>query len=180
MNMSRESTARNIEPAEATPVKVKKIGHVVFRVRDMDKTIKFWTEVMGFTLSDRNENGMVFLRYGSDHHSIGLVQATENNEVAEKSMVSFDHCAFEVASVSELFRIREFLRSKGVEIFFEGRRGPGCNIGVEFKDPNGFHVELYAALDQIGWDGKVRPPEQWSRAKSLEEAVANPVVGAKY
>ena len=35
-------------------------------------------------------------------------------------------------------------------------------------------------MDKIGGEGKSRPPEQWSRAKNLEEAVANPVAGVKY
>jgi hypothetical protein len=86
----------------------------------------------------------------------------------------------EVASVAELFKIREFLRAKGVKIVYEGWRGPGCNPGVEFLDPDGFNIELYAAMDQVGWDGKSRPADQLIRAKSLEEAVANPVPGVKY
>ncbi|HWP59277.1 MAG TPA: VOC family protein [Candidatus Acidoferrales bacterium] len=165
--------------AEETPVKVRKIGHVVFRVKNLDETIKFWTEVMGFKVSDRNEGGLVFLRYGSDHHNIGVAQASAG-ELPKKGEAGFDHIALEVGSVAELFQIRDFLRAKGVPIVFEGRRGAGCNIGIEFKDPNGFQIELYAAMDQIGWDGKSRPASQWRRASSLEEAVANPVEGAKY
>jgi len=75
---------------------------------------------------------------------------------------------------------REFLRAKGVKIVYEGRRGPGCNPGVEFLDPDGFNIELYACMDQIGWDQKSRPADQWRRASSLEEAVENPVIGVKY
>jgi hypothetical protein len=88
--------------------------------------------------------------------------------------------ALEVATVSELFKIRDFLRSKGVEIFYEGRRGPGGNPGVEFYDPDGYQIEIYACMDQIGADGKSRSSNEWSRAKTLEEAVANPLPGAKY
>lgn len=165
---------------ETTPVKVKKLGHTVFNVSDIEKTTKFWTEIMGFKVSDVNEHGMVFLRHGSDHHTVALAPAKEGGELPEKGRVGFDHCAFEVGSVTELFKIREFLRAKGVTIVFEGRRGPGCNLGVEFLDPDGFKIELYAAMDQFGWDGKSRPAEQWRRADSLEEAVAHPVAGAKY
>ena len=85
-----------------------------------------------------------------------------------------------MSTVSELFKIRDFLRAKGVPIVYEGRRGPGGNPGVEFKDPDGFNVELYASMDQIGPDGKSRPSEQWSRAKTLEEAASNPLPGVKY
>lgn len=165
---------------ETTPVRVKKLGHVVFTVSDIERTTRFWTEIMGFQVSDRNEHGMVFLRHGSDHHTIALVPAKSRHDLPKEGEPGFHHCALEVASVSELFKIREFLRAKGVKIIYEGRRGPGCNPGVEFVDPDGFNIELYASMDQIGWDGKSRPAEQWKRATTLEEAVQNPVAGVRY
>ena len=52
----------NPSTSETTPVKVKKLGHVVFTVSDIERTTKFWTEIMDFQVSDRNAYGMVFLR----------------------------------------------------------------------------------------------------------------------
>ena len=165
---------------ETTPVKVKKLGHAVFQVGDIERSTKFWTEIMGFKVSDKNENGMVFLCNASDHHTIALAPAKEQNELPGSGQVRFHHCALEVGSVSELFKIRDFLRSKDVKIIYEGRRGPGGNPGIEFMDPDGFNIELYTSMDQIGQDGKSRPASEWSRATTLEEAVANPLPGAKY
>jgi catechol 2,3-dioxygenase-like lactoylglutathione lyase family enzyme len=165
---------------EQTPIKIKKIGHVVLSVSDIERSTKFWTEVMGFKFSDRNETGMMFFRNSNDHHTVALIQATEKNQLPKRGEVGFDHMALEVGSVSELFQIRDFLRSKRVEIFYEGRRGPGGNPGVEFYDPDGYKIEIYAAMDQIGSDGKSRPADEWKRATSLEEAVANPLPGAEY
>jgi hypothetical protein len=51
---------------------------------------------------------------------------------------------------------------------------------VEFYDPDGYKIEIYAAMDQIGTDGRSRPANEWKRATTLEEAVANPLPGAKY
>src|SRR2546426_8836335 len=62
-----------------TPVKVKKLGHVVFTVTDIERTTRFWTEIMGFHVSDKNERGMVFLRNASDHHTVVLVPAQTNS-----------------------------------------------------------------------------------------------------
>lgn len=168
------------DDTDTTPIRVKKLGHVVFRVSDIERTTRFWTEIMGFKVSDTNERGMVFLRNASDHHSIALAPADSAEGLPGKEQVGFDHLALEVGSVAELFRIREFLRDRGVKIVFEGRRGPGCNPGVEFVDPDGYQLELYASMDQIGWEGKSRPPEQWRRASSLEEVVANPPLGVQY
>lgn len=165
---------------EQSPVKIKKIGHVVYTVSDVERTTKFWTEVMGFKISDRNETGMVFFRSGTDHHTVALMQAKEKNDLPKRGQVGFDHLALEVATVSELFKIRDFLKSKGVVITYEGRRGPGGNPGIEFLDPDGYQIEIYAAMDQIGTDGKSRPSNEWRRATTLEEAVANPLPGAEY
>jgi catechol 2,3-dioxygenase len=165
---------------EKSPIKIKKIGHVVLNVSDIERSTKFWTEIMGFKFSDRNEIGMAFFRNATDHHTIALVPAKEKNELPKRGQVGFDHMALEVATVSELFKIRDFLRSKGVEIFYEGRRGPGGNPGVEFYDPDGYKIEIYAAMDQIGTDGKSRPAAEWKRATTLEEAVENPLPGTEY
>jgi len=166
--------------AEGTPIKIKKIGHVVLSVSDVERSTKFWTEIMGFKFSDRNENGMVFFRNATDHHTVALIQATEKNELPKRGQVGFDHIALEVEKVSDLFRIRDFLRSNGYNIFYEGRRGPGGNPGVEFFDPDGYKIEIYASMDQIDSDGKSRPSSEWKRATTLEEVVANPLPGATY
>ena len=165
---------------EKTPIKIKKIGHVVYAVSEMDRSVKFWTDIMGFKFSDRNEHGMVFLRNLTDHHTVALVQAKEKNELPKRGQLGFDHFALEVATVSELFKIRDFLKAKGVPIVYEGRRGPGGNPGVEFLDPDGYQIEIYAAMDQIGTDGKSRPASEWKRATTLEEALASPLPGAEY
>jgi catechol 2,3-dioxygenase-like lactoylglutathione lyase family enzyme len=166
--------------SSSTPIRVKKLGHVVFRVSDVERSTRFWTEIMGFVVSDRNERGMVFLRHGSDHHSIALAAAESGEGLLGKERVGFDHLALEVSSVAELFEIRDFLRANDVKIIYEGRRGAGSNPGIEFLDPDGYQLEVYASMDQIGWDGVSRPASQWRRATSLEQVLAEPVEGAKY
>ncbi len=176
--MIEEETREQVEAAEtsqATPIKVKKLGHVVYRVRDIQRSTQFWTEILGFKVSDINEKGMVFLRHGSDHHTVALAEAPRGAEMPGEGTLMVEHFAMELGSLDDLFRAREFLKSKGVPIYFEGRRGPGCNPGVEFYDPDGYLIELYADMEQIGWNGKSRPSELWRRAKSLEDAAANPV-----
>lgn len=163
----------------STPVRVKKLGHVVLRVSDLERSTRFWTDILGFKVSDHNEQGMVFLRYGADHHTIALAPAAAA-PLPPRGQVGFDHLAMEVGGVKELLAIRDFLKAKGVAIAFEGRRGPGCNPGVELLDPDGYLIELYAYMDQVGEDGKSRPADEWIRAKSLEEAIANPVKGVSY
>jgi catechol 2,3-dioxygenase-like lactoylglutathione lyase family enzyme len=161
--------------APTTPIQIKKLGHMVYEVSDIERSTRFWTEILGFEVSDRNEMGMVFLRNGTDHHSIALVPGKHKERAKPADGLRFHHLAMEVPDVATLFEARTFLREHGVKIFYEGRRGPGGNIGLEFEDPDGYPFEIYANMDQVGSDGKPRPPEQWSRAVTLEAALENPL-----
>jgi catechol 2,3-dioxygenase-like lactoylglutathione lyase family enzyme len=162
---------------EPTPIKVRKIGHVVYEVSDTERSIRFWTDIMGFHVSDRNDNGMVFLHCASDHHTIALVPSPGKAKPPreQEGMLQVHHWAMEVDTMDELFAARAFLQSRNIALSYEGRRGPGGNPGIEFKDPDGFTIEIYCGMDQLAEPGKSRPPEQWKRARSLEEACANPL-----
>src|SRR3990172_11798571 len=91
---------------EKSPIKIKKIGHVVLSVSDLERSSKFWTEIMGFKFSDKNEHGMMFFRNATDHHTVALIQAKEKNALPTQGQLGFDHMALEVATVSELFKFR--------------------------------------------------------------------------
>lgn len=156
---------------------LRKIGHVVLNVSDLDASTHFYEDVLGLRVTDRYPDsmvpgGMIFLRVGADHHGIALVGGGGKGAGG-----SLNHFAFEVGSLDEVFRARAWLRQRGVPIVFEGRRRAGCQIAIEFTDPDGNNLEIYWNIDQIGTDGHVRPASQWRPARNLEDAVASPVEG---
>ncbi len=158
---------------------LRKIGHVVLNVTDLDAAVRFYTEVLGLRVSDRYPDtmvpgGMVFMRCNTDHHGVALVGGAGPLE-----RTSLNHFAFEVGSLDEVFRARGWLQKHGVPIVFEGRRRAGCQIAIEFRDPDGNNLEIYWGLDQIGTDGRARPASEWRQAKTLEDAVANLVAGQR-
>ena len=161
------------------PFQLRKIGHVVLNVTDLDASVRFYTELLGLRVSDRYPEtmvpgGMVFLRCTTDHHGVALVGGARKSERG-----SLNHFAFEVAALDEVFRARAWLREHAVPIHFEGRRRAGCQIAVEFTDPDGNNLEIYWNIDQIGTEGSVRPAGEWRQALTLEDAVANPVAGQR-
>ena len=160
-----------------SPVRVRKLGHVVFTVRNIERSIKFYQEMLNCRISDVNERGMVFLNLCGDHHTIGLMEAEAGAEAEHHApgQLGLNHFAMEVASLDELFEIRDFLRAKGVTITSEGRKGPGSNVDVSFLDPDGYHLELYCGMDQVGPSNRSRPASQWHRVKTLEEARDHPL-----
>ena len=164
---------------EPLPFHVRKIGHVVLNVSDLEASLRFYTELLGLQVSDRYPDsmvpgGMVFLRCNTDHHGVALVGGAARSERG-----SLNHFAFEVGSLDEVFRARAWLGKHGVPVHFEGRRRAGCQVAVEFTDPDGNNLEIYWNIDQIGTDGSVRGSGEWRQARTLEDAVANPVPGQR-
>jgi catechol 2,3-dioxygenase-like lactoylglutathione lyase family enzyme len=160
------------------PFNITKLGHIVLNVADVERSTKFYTEVLGLKVSDVYTDdiapgGMVFFRFNGDHHGIAVVGSMPG----ESPAIELNHLALEVATLDEVFIAREHLKKHNVKIDFEGRRRAGAQIAVEFRDPDGHRLEIYWGLDQIGGDGYVRPPEEWVWAHSLEEAVDKPVKG---
>lgn len=158
-----------------SPISVKKLGHLVYEVSDVERSAKFWTDVMGFRETERNAQGMVFFRCNADHHAIGLKPSKGKTRRDLKAGLQVEHLAMEVESVDVLLKARDYLQQNNIPIVFEGRKGAGCNIAINFLDPDGYEFEIYCSMDQIDASGRLRPSDQFIRANTLDEAVAKPV-----
>src|SRR5665213_2609377 len=149
-----EELKRRFKPRADLPFKIGKLGHIVINCADIERSLEFYTEIMGFECSDiytddMAPGGMAFLRCGPDHHSIALVGSMKQE--APSDNYELNHIAFEVATLEEVLRARDHLAKHNVKLDFEGRRRAGVQIA--------------------------RPLEEWKWAHSLEEAIENPVRG---
>jgi catechol 2,3-dioxygenase-like lactoylglutathione lyase family enzyme len=167
-----------IAPPRGLPFQIRKIGHVVLHVKDIPASTKFYADVLGFRVSDvygddMMPGGAVLKSQKTDHHAVAQFQATRDKAVG----TGMNHMAFDVGTLDEVVQFRNHLRRVGVMIDFEGRRRAGVQIAVEFRDPDGHRLEVYWGIDQVGSEGRVRPPHEWKGAPSIEAAIADPVVG---
>ena len=179
----RRSDAGDFHPESYTgtsPIKVNKLGHLVYEVSDVERTVRFWTDVMGFVETDRNDIGMVFFRCGADHHAIGLKPGKADSRAPSDQALRMEHLALEVDSVEDLLKARAWLNENDIPVVFEGRKGAGGNAALHFRDPDGYEFELYCGMDQIDDAGHLRPPDQFHRVGSLEDVVANPLPEKKW
>jgi catechol 2,3-dioxygenase len=158
-----------------SPVQVKRLGHIVLQVSDVERSIKFYTEVLNFRVSDRQESGGAFLTGIGDHHTIGLFRATEPDAAKPaEGAVRLNHFALQVGSLDELFEIRAWLQERGIPLVFQGRRRLGGHTSVEVADPDGYHVELFCDMDQLAPGQRSRPMAPGPRLESLEASRDNP------
>jgi catechol 2,3-dioxygenase-like lactoylglutathione lyase family enzyme len=131
-----------------------RLSHIVLNSVAVADSTKFYTDVLGFTLSDWYEKDqMIFLRCNSLHHCIVL---------APGKWTSLNHVAFEVASADEVMKALGRMRKAGVDsIWGPGRHGPGGNVFCYFEDPAGNVIEYTAELLEVGSDWE---PREWARS----------------
>src|SRR5207249_5923685 len=118
---------------------LRKLGHVVLNVTDLERSVRFYTDLLGLEISDRYPDsmvpgGMVFMRCNADHHGVALVGGARGSDPS-----SLNHFAFEVATLDEVFRARAWLSKHGVPIVFEGRLRKSTRL-------NSSHVSISYAV----------------------------------
>src|SRR5262249_38812721 len=75
----RRGIGRNVgappRRGEAGMIQARKLGHVVLKVRDVEKSKEFYTRVLGLKVAyDQKEWGAVVLSGGEQHHGLALLQ----------------------------------------------------------------------------------------------------------
>ncbi|MFC5219882.1 VOC family protein [Streptomyces coerulescens] len=133
-----------------------RLSHIVLNSVDMAASKAFYTDVLGFQVSDWYENEqMVFLRCNEMHHCIVL---------APGQWTSLNHVAFEVESADEVMRSLGRMRAAGCDtIWGPGRHGPGGNVFCYFVDPVGNVIEYTAELLEVD-DSWVA--QEWARTQA--------------
>ena len=143
----------------------RRLGHVVLNVRDLAASVRFYTEIVGLEVSDYIEDQMAFLRCGHDHHDLALAQIDRGAAPAANTYTpgrpGLEHFSYELASLAEIEEAARFLQSRGIEIVRGiGKHGPGENLFLVFKDPDGNYVEYYADMVQVT-DDRPYAPRVW-------------------
>ena len=116
-----------------------RLSHVGLYVHDVPKMIDFYTNVLGFVVSDGAEDGRItFLsRNPSDHHQVVLVRGrTTDAEVPMVQQVSFN--VGTLAQVQKAFRKVRDAGCEGISPICHGNAW-----SVYFQDPEGNHIEMF-------------------------------------
>ena len=131
---------RAMERWEGMPVK---ISHIVLHSPDHQAMVKFFTDVLGFRISDWLGDFMCFLRCNSAHHRIALLPGPP----------CLNHVAYDMLSVDDMMRGASRLRKSGTDLRWgPGRHTAGNNTFSYFCTPNGFAVEYTAELEEVDFD----------------------------
>ena len=130
-----------------------RIGHVHLTVADLDRSLRFYRDVLGFEVTTRYGSNAVFLSAGGYHHHIGLnTWAGRGAPPPPPGTTGLYHFAILFPDRNTLAAaVRRVLQAS---IPLEGAADHGVSEAIYLRDPDGNGVELY----------RDRPESEWPRA----------------
>jgi len=136
-------TARDLKRWEGIP---QKISHIVLHSPNHQALVKFFTEVLGFRISDWLGDVMCFLRCNEWHHRIGILPGP----------ACLNHVAYDMLTVDDMMRGIHRLKESAIDIRWgPGRHTAGDNTFSYFVTPGGFAVEYTSELELVDDDNRI-------------------------
>ncbi len=135
------------------PIKIKRTGHLVLRVKDLERSKRFFTEILGLPLVGDNGKGMLFFSsdVNDNHHMLAIRQAKEGAPPPDPDRAGMEHVAYELHSFAELQEAYRIFKENGVRIHQTVFHG--ITKSIYFFDPDGNMLEVYCNV----------PPEVYRR-----------------
>ena len=134
------------------PVRPYALQHLSLYTSRLEEMVDFYTESLGFDISDWLLRESVWLRCNSDHHTLMFLQGKPG----------IDHVGYSIADGAELLRWADHLsRAQAPIVWGPGRHGAGNDLFLRFADPEGIHIELSAELQHYYDRDVTTPPRLW-------------------
>ena len=126
-----------------------KLLHTMIRVKDIEKSLNFYTKLFDMEISKKKRLDDCWLYFLTDKESGQQIELTFNDETPQGGYEvgsGFGHFAFGVSSMDEF---TEKLYSLGYSYLYEpfDLTGKGSKIAF-IKDPDGYEIEL---IEKVNW-----------------------------
>jgi catechol-2,3-dioxygenase len=136
---------------------LKRLQHLVLWVSDVERSVRFYRDVLGFAVKSQSPRAAFLKIPGSaDDHHLGLFEQTGVRGPDER-VARMYHAAWEVGDITDLVRARRRLTEVGALV---GSSNHGVSLSLYAKDPDGLEFEIFWTVP----DGRPAP----TRALDLE------------
>ena len=132
-------------------MKAHYLGHVVFYVKDLEGSLAFYRDLLGFQEVGRIFGGKAAaLTAGRTHHELLLIEVGDAPGPPAGRRRGFYHIGIKVGdSLDELRAAKQELEQAGVAI--EGMSDHTVSQSLYLRDPDGNEVEVYVDADPAAW-----------------------------
>jgi catechol 2,3-dioxygenase len=127
-----------------------RVGHVHLKVADLDRSIAFYSGILGFDLVMRYGTQAAFLSAGGYHHHIGLnTWESLGGSPPPPGHTGLYHTAFLLPDRKSLAQVLKRLANAGYPL--TGASDHGVSEALYLDDPDGNGVELYRDRPEADW-----------------------------
>ena len=136
------------------------LGHVVFYVRDLDASVRFYTLGVGLALKGRIfDHRAAVLSGGRSHHELLLIEVGAAEGPPKGRRIGLYHVGWRIGETLEILRqARDRLTALGYAV--EGMSDHGVSQSLYLRDPDGNEVELFVDDPAVDW----RQDSSWMEA----------------
>ncbi len=155
----------------ARPFKITRIGPVSIFVEDLAATEAYYRDILGFTTSEETQidgQRIVFMRSNTEHHSLALYPISLREKLGMSLKTTSMSFGVQVANYRQLKDACDFLEQNGVKVDRNppAATRPGMDHVAHAFDPDGHCIQIYHYMEQVGWDGEVKPENQRRRVEA--------------
>jgi catechol 2,3-dioxygenase-like lactoylglutathione lyase family enzyme len=155
------------------PFKIVRLGPVNLFVENLEAAEAFYRDTLGFTLTEEiiwQGHRCLFLRCNTEHHSLALFPLALRGVLGLSPHSKCAAFGLQLANYRQLREAVKFLQEHDVKVTdaIPPELHPGIDYAAHAFDPDGHCIQLYYAMEQIGWDGKPRPKES-RKPRRLED-----------
>ena len=127
------------------------LGHVVYYVRDLQRSLKFYSEVVGLAVTGRIFNDRAaLLSGGRTHHELLLIEVGEAPGPLTEKRIGLYHVGWKIGSdLAELKQARDRILELGYRI--DGLSDHTLSQSIYLRDPDGNEVELFVDNPDFDW-----------------------------
>ncbi len=136
------------------------LGHVVFYVRDLERSLGFYADVVGLEVKGRLfNNRAVLLSGGRTHHELLLIQVGEAPGPLKGRRIGLYHVGWKVGESLDALRAARD-RCNAADWPIQGMSDHTVSQSLYLQDPDGNEVELFVDDPDIDW----RQDASWMEA----------------
>ena len=126
--------------ATTTGTGLKRLQHLVLWIGNVERSVRFYCDVVGFEVQRRYPNAAFLKIPGTaDDHHLGLFEQTGVPR-PDEGVARMYHAAWEVGDLTDLARARQRLAEAGALV---GSSDHGVSLSLYAKDPDGLEFEIF-------------------------------------
>jgi len=160
----------------------KYLGHVNIYVRNVERSLKWYTDLLGLHVYDYIPGRAAFLSADLEQsHEVALMHLGDDATGQAKGQVGLNHMAWMMHSLDDLKEVYQRMQDLNVPI--DHVSDHGLSIGIYFRDPDGNGVEVSYELPRSEWSQHERVfsgekkqrglfPGPWDEHLAAQQAVA--------